>query len=171
MHRLCTILGLVCVLLIAVISAGCGQESAARLHAEHERILQERMARDETAIRAASAGWSKAAQSKDLEKSLTFFADNAIMLSPKSPAIQGKENIRKAWQEMLALPGLGLSFSAMGVEVASSGDLAWEHGTNEFATSDKKGKTTIEKGTYVTVWKKQADDAWRVVGDIHNTNE
>src|SRR5713226_1822256 len=84
MHRLCTILGLVCVLLIAVISAGCGQESAARLHAEHERILQERMARDETAIRAASAGWSKAAQSKDLEKSLTFFADNAIMLSPKS---------------------------------------------------------------------------------------
>ena len=110
MHRLCTILGLVCVLLVAVTSAGCWR-SAARRHEECERILQERMTRDETAIRAASAGWSKVAQSKDLEKSLTFFADNAIMLSPKSPAIQGKENILKAWQETLALPGPGLSIA------------------------------------------------------------
>jgi uncharacterized protein (TIGR02246 family) len=77
-------------------------------------------------------------QFKDLEKSLTFFADNATMLSPKSLAVQGKENIRKVWQQMLALPGPGLSFSAARVEVARSADLAWEQGTYEFATSDKK---------------------------------
>ena len=129
------------------------------------------MARDETAIRAASAGRSKAAQSKDLEKALAFFADNAIMLSPKSPAVQGKESIRKVWQQMLALPVPGLSFSAARVEVARPGDLAWEYGTYEFATSDIKDKTTTEKGTYVTVWKKQPAGAWKVVGDIHNTNE
>jgi uncharacterized protein (TIGR02246 family) len=166
MYRLRTILALVFVLLVAVTSAGCSRER----DAERQRILQERIARDETAILAASAGWSKAAQSKDLEKSLTFFADNAIMLSPNSPAVQGKENIRKGWQQMLALPGTGLSFSAARVEVARSGDLAWEYGTYEFATSDKTGKTATEKGTYVTVWKKQPDGAWKVVGDIHNAN-
>lgn len=127
------------------------------------------MARDETAIREASAGWSKAAQSKDLEKSLTFFADDAIMLSPRSPAVKGKENIRKEWEQTLALPGVGLSFTAERVEVACSGDLAWEQGTHEFATSDKKGKTTTERGAYVTAWKKQPDGAWKVVADIHNT--
>ncbi len=98
------------------------------------------MAQDETAVRAASAGWSKAAQSKDLEKSLTFFADDAIMISPQSPAVEGKDNIRKGWQQMLALPGPGLSFSAARVEVARSGDLAWEQGAYEFGTSDKKGQ-------------------------------
>jgi len=33
------------------------------------------LAMDETAIRAASATWSKAAESKDLETSISFFAD------------------------------------------------------------------------------------------------
>ena len=72
---------------------------------------------------------------------------------------------------MLTLPGPGLSFTAVRVEVARSGALAWEHGTYEFATSDKEGTTTIERGTYVTVWKKQPDGAWKVVGDIHNTSK
>jgi hypothetical protein len=107
MYRLSTILALACVLPVVVTSAGCWRDSAAARDAERERTSQDRMARDETAIRAASAGWSKAAQSKDLEKALTFFTDNAIMLSPRSPAVQGKENIRKVWQQMLALPGPG----------------------------------------------------------------
>lgn len=152
-------------------SSGCWRASAADRDAERDRTLQERMAQDETAIRAASAAWSRAAQSKDLEKSLTFFADTAILLSPKSPAVEGKENIRKVWQQMLALPGPGLNFSAARVEVARSGDLAWEQGTYQFTTQDENAKTTSERGTYVTVWKKQSDGAWRVVGDIRNTNE
>ena len=39
----------------------------------------------------------------------------------------------------------GLSFTAARVEVARSGDLALQ-GTYEFATTDKMGKTTTEKG-------------------------
>ena len=46
---------------------------------------------------------------------------------------------------MLALTGPGLSFSAARVEVARSGDLAWEQGTYEFSTKDKNAKTTTEK--------------------------
>ena len=53
----------------------------------------------------------------------------------------------------------------------SLGDLAWEYGNYEFAASDQIGKTKSEKGTYVTVWKKQQDGAWKVAGDFHNTNE
>ena len=170
MNRHSSLLALVCILLAAVASSGCWHDSVTSHEREPERVLQERMAQDEAAIGAASARWSKAAQSKDLEKSLTFFADNAILMSPKSRAVESKENIRKVWQQMLALPGPGLSFSPARVEVARSGDLAWEYGTYEFATGDKRGKTTIERGTYVTVWKKQLDGTWNVVGDIHNTN-
>jgi uncharacterized protein (TIGR02246 family) len=165
-----SILTLVFALPIVVTSLGCWRDSGADHDAERELTLQGRVATDEKAIRAASATWSKAAESKDLERSISFFADNAILLSPKSPAVEGKENIRKVWQQMLAVPGPGLSFSAARVEVARSADLAWEHGTYEFATLDEKGATTIERGTYVTVWKKQPG-GWRVAGDIHNSNE
>jgi uncharacterized protein (TIGR02246 family) len=166
-----SILTLVFVLSSAVPWSGCWRDRAADRHTEGERFQQERMTQDETAIRAASAAWSKSAESKDLEKSVSFFADSATMMAPKSPAVEGKENIRKVWQQMLALPGPGLSFSAERVEVACSGDLAWEQGAYEFITKDNDGKTATEKGTYVTVWKKQPDGIWRVVGDIHNTNE
>ena len=72
---------------------------------------------------------------------------------------------------MFAMPGAGLSFTATAVEVARSEDLAWEHGTYEFATTDKKGKTTTDKGKYLTVWKKQADGSWKVVADMDNPDD
>jgi len=128
-------------------------------------------AADETAIRAASADWSKAAQAKDLDKCVAPFADDAIAMYPKMPLAQGKDNIRKGWQETLAMPGPGLSFTTTGVEVARSGDIAWEHGTYEMSTADKKGKVSTEKGKYVTVWKKQADGSWKVAADIDNADE
>ena len=126
---------------------------------------------DEAAIRTASADWSKAAQAKDLDKSTAVFADDGIAMYPKMPILQGKEAIHKGWQQMLAAPGPGLTFAPTGVEVARSGDIAWEHGKYEYATADKKGIVSIEKGKYVTVWKKQPDNSWKVAADIDNPDE
>jgi uncharacterized protein (TIGR02246 family) len=165
-----SIFTLVFVLLSAIPWSGCWRDRPADRYTEPERFLQERMTQDERAIRAASVAWSKAAESKDLEKSLSFFADAAILMAPKSPAVEGKMNVRKVWQQMLALPGPGLSFSAERVEVALSGDLAWERGTYTFTAMDKHSKTETENGTYVTIWKKQPDGTWKVVGDIHTAS-
>jgi len=160
----------VCVSLIAFGSAGCGR-SAAHRRAQRERILQERVARDQAAIEAACADWSKASQAKDLDKTISFYADDAIVLSPKMPLVQGKDNIRKGWAQMFAIPGPGLTFTTGEVEVARSGDFAWEHGAYDFATTDKKGKTTTERGKYITVWKKQADGSWKVVADMDSSDQ
>lgn len=171
MRHLRSFSALLCASLIAVASTGCWRGRAAHRRAERERVQQERIARDEAAIRVASADWSKATQAKDLDKTMSPYADDAIVLSPKVPAVQGKDNIRKGWQGMFAMPGAGLSFTATAVEVARSEDLAWEHGTYEFATTDKKGKTTTDKGKYLTVWKKQADGSWKVVADMDNPDD
>jgi len=124
---------------------------------------------DEAAIRAASTEWSKAAQAKDLDKGVSPYAEDAIYFSDKGAMVKGKNSIRMAWKDMLALPGPGLSFTTSYVEVARSGDLAYEYGTYDFVTEEKKGKPHDEKGKYVTVWKKQADGTWKVVADIDNT--
>jgi uncharacterized protein (TIGR02246 family) len=125
-------------------------------------------AADETAIRAAVVDWSKAAQAKDVNKAISFYADDAMQFIDRGPVVKGKDNIRIGWEKMLTMPGPGLTFATTGVEVARSGDVAYDFGTYDFPTQDSKGRIVDEKGKYLTVWKKQADGSWKVAADIDN---
>ncbi|MGH9683976.1 MAG: YybH family protein [Candidatus Acidiferrales bacterium] len=128
-------------------------------------------AADGAAIRAASAAWSQATQAKDLDKAVSFYADDAMEFADKGPLVSGKDNLRQGWQKMLALPGPGLSFTTTAVEVARSGDMAYEYGAYDFATAGKRSKVTHQKGKYVVVWKKQADGSWKAAIDIDNADQ
>jgi ketosteroid isomerase-like protein len=127
-------------------------------------------AADETAIRAASAGWSAAAQAKDIDKSMAYYTDDAIQASQDAPVIQGKAALRDGWQKMFQFDGPGLSFTTQTVNVAKSGDLATEYGTYLLETADKNGKFTDQKGKYLVVWKKQADSSWKATMEMANSD-
>lgn len=154
-----------------VLSTSCWHGRAERRRAERERRIQVAIAADETAIRAASAEWNKAAVAKDSARAVSFYADDAIQFANNGPMVRGKENIRKGWEQMFAMPGPGLSFELRAVEVSRSGDIAWEYGTYEFATADKKNHVTTDKGKYIVVWKKQPDGSWKAAADINNSSQ
>ena len=118
-----TRLVLLAAILAMVLTTSCSRSSEKESQAEHQQGVQQARAADEAAIRAASAAWSQAATAKDLDKSISFYADDALQLPNKAPAAKGKENIRKNWAPMLALPGPGLSWQTSSVEVARSGDI------------------------------------------------
>jgi uncharacterized protein (TIGR02246 family) len=124
---------------------------------------------DEAAIRAASADWNKASQARDLDKAVSYYAEDAVFFVDKGALVKGKNSIRMAWKDVLAPTAPTLSFTTSFVEVARSGDIGYEYGTAEFTTANKKGKPTVEKGKYVTVWKKQPDGSWKAVVDIDNS--
>ena len=126
---------------------------------------------DEAAIRAASADWSKASLAKDLDKATSYYAEDAIFFVNNGARVKGKDAIKMAWKSELATPGPGLSFETTYVEVARSGDLAYEYGTYDEKTEVTKGKVKDEKGKYVVVWKKQPDGSWKAVADIDNIGE
>jgi uncharacterized protein (TIGR02246 family) len=126
---------------------------------------------DEAAIRVASAAWSQASTAKDIDKGVSFYTEDALQMDPNTPALKGRENIRKRWTQMPALPGPGLSFQTTSVEVARSGDLAYETGMYDFVTTNKKGKANDEKWKYVVVWKKQNDGSWKAAVDIDNPDQ
>jgi len=121
-------------------------------------------AADEATIRTADADFAKAAAAKDLDKCMSLYEDDAVLFSPGSPAVIGKDNIRNVIQRMLAAP-MQLTINVASVDVARSGDLAMDRGTVHSAVRDKKGKTTTQTSEYVLVWKKQADGAWKVAAD------
>lgn len=149
-------------LLLLVVTLACQQQPAPP---------PDTRAADESAIRVAETEWSNRAFAKDLEGILSYYAEDASMLTPNAPIATGREAIRKAWSEMLALPSLALSWQTVKVEVARSGDLAYTYGSYEMSVNDPKGKPVKDLGKYATVWKKQADGSWKAVVDIFNSDQ
>jgi uncharacterized protein (TIGR02246 family) len=158
-------------ILAMLLTTSCDQPGKKDAQAADQQEIQQARAADEAAIRAASAAWSQAATAKDLDKAVSFYADDAVILPDKVPAVRGQENFRKNWAPLLALPGPGLSWKTGSLEVARSGDIAYETGTYVFVIADKKGKSSDTKGKYVVVWKKQTDGSWKVVVDTDNTGQ
>ena len=124
----------------------------------------------EQALRDADAAWSKAAGSKDLDKTVSYYSADAIVLPPNAPIATTKEEIKKIWQDMLASPGLVISWKATKVEVAKSGDLGFVSGTYELTMNDATGKPATDKGKYVEVWEKKADGKWKCGTDTWNSD-
>jgi uncharacterized protein (TIGR02246 family) len=119
-------------------------------------------AADEAAIRAASREWNQAEAAKDLDKCVSFYTEDGERFATGSPLIKGAAALRKEWARYLASPG-SFTWATSKVEVARSGDLAYETGT--FAI---KTQTATTNGKYVLVWKKQNDGKWKVAADIDN---
>jgi len=164
-------------LLLAVLLLSLGSSAACRRHREREaraweeRILHDRALEAEASIRAATIAWSKASVARELDKAVSVYADDAVQFPDKQPKLDGKDEIRKGWQQVFAAPGPGLSFATTKVDVAHSADMAWESGTYDFAIADKKGKVTHTIGKYIVVWKKQSDGGWKAVADIDNPDQ
>ncbi len=124
----------------------------------------------EQALRDLDAQWSAAAGAKDLDKAVSYYSNDATVMPPNASAARTKEAIRKVWQDLLASPGLSISWKATKVEVAKSGDLACLSGTYELTINDPSGKQLNDHGKYVEVWEKQADGKWKCGADIWNSD-
>jgi ketosteroid isomerase-like protein len=126
---------------------------------------------DEQAIRKLDKDWSAAAGSKDLDKTVSYYAAEASALPFNAPIASGKEQIRQVWAHLMSLPGFSLTFAPTKIEVAKSGDLAYDVGTFELKTNDASGNSVSEVGKYTVVWKKQSDKQWKVIIDMFNTDK
>lgn len=125
------------------------------------------VAAEQGKIRDLETAWAAAALAKDLEKSVSFYADNAILLNAGVPAAKGKDAIHAAWKDMLADPNGKLAFTTQRVDVSASGDLASTSGSYTMTMTNPKTKKPVEdKGTYITVYKKQADGNWKAIEDV-----
>jgi uncharacterized protein (TIGR02246 family) len=142
---------------MACFAAGCAQRQPP--------APPDTRAADEATIRAADADWATAALAKDLDKCMSYYADDAIFISSGVPAAVGKDNIRKNIQDLLSTPGMQLNITVASVDVARSGDLAMDRGTVQATVTDKKGQSVTTTSDYVLVWKKMTDGSWKIEAD------
>ena len=125
---------------------------------------------DEQTIRALDTAWSHAAETKDLDKTVSFYADDGSILPPNMPIATGKDAIRSVWSQLLSNPAASLTFAPAKIVVSESRDLAYEIGTFQVTANDAQGKPAISTGKFVVAWQKRAGQ-WKVVADIFNNDK
>ena len=133
--------------------------------------LAQKQSADEEMIRKLDAEWSAAAQSRNVEKTVSYYADDASVLGDRVPIATGKAQVHELWTQMLSSPGVKLSFGPTKVELAKAKDIAYEIGTYQMTGNDPKGNPVNEVGKYVVVWKKQPNKQWKVAVDIFNPDK
>jgi ketosteroid isomerase-like protein len=122
------------------------------------------------AVQKADADWSAAAQALNADSWVAFYGDDAVVLAPNAPMAMTKDDIHKSIANLLALPGLSVSWQTTKAEASRSGDLAYTYGTYVLTANDASGKPSTDHGKYSEVWKKQADGTWKCVVDIWNSD-
>lgn len=119
---------------------------------------------DEKAVRDADDAWSKAASSKDVDKTVSFYADDALVLPPNEPAVSGKDKVHELWKGFLDSV-TEMSWKATRVEMAKSGDMACLTGTYEMTMKDG----SKDHGKYCEVWEKKGG-AWKCGTDMFSSD-
>jgi ketosteroid isomerase-like protein len=140
-------------------SFACQQQSA-----------PDRRAADETKLRNLDVEWSRTAITQDVDKTISYYANDAIVLPPNGPVATSRDAIRNVWKDMITVPELSGGWTANKVEVARSGDIGYVSGSFEFKWKDPSGKAASDRGKFLEVWKKQADGKWKAVMDIWNSD-
>jgi len=116
------------------------------------------------AIRIADLEMAKAVSDRNLEKFNSLVADDAVFFG--RDVSRGREAVAKAWLPLFTDSSMFLKWQPNEVHVSASGDLGYSIGTYDRMSKDPSGRPTSATGTYVSIWRKQADGKWRAVLDI-----
>ena len=117
-----------------------------------------------SSIEAVNRQFMEAFSRRDAAALGLLYAEDAQVLPPGAPPLEGREAIANMWQSVLALPisGIQLQTTEVGAEEAS----AWEVGRYTMVGAD--GAPT-EAGKYVVIWKHD-ESGWKIYRDMWSSN-
>ena len=151
------------VLLFALVFAEACQRAHEVVPGSHEADIQ--------VLREVEIAEEQAWMSKDLEGTLSFYADDATLMYPNMPAITGKDRIRAFMKPFFADPAFTCQYQLNSVDVSQSGDLGYTQGSQTYTMTDPKtGKPMSDRGKWLTVRKKQSDGSWKIVQDTGSSD-
>jgi uncharacterized protein (TIGR02246 family) len=113
-----------------------------------------------------SREWSQMAATGNVEKTVSYWADDAFLMSAGQPPLRGKQAIRQMVEESYKIPGFRISWQPQSVEVSESGDMAYVIENSQVSFTDSTGKAITQHNKAVSIWRKQKDGSWKNVVDI-----
>ena len=115
----------------------------------------------------ADRAFARAVAAGRLEAWVGGFADSGTMFRPGGPVV-GPAAIRELMAASFADTTWRLTWEPTRADIAASGDLGYTTGRYESRRRDASGNEIVRTGSYVTIWRRQADGTWKAVVDIGN---
>jgi uncharacterized protein (TIGR02246 family) len=147
---------------VAIILSGCNQAPTGPV---------DRRGADARTIRDLETGWNRDFTRSDVERLLSRYTDGAVLLVPNSAPATGKEAIRDALKQVVQDGNFSLKLENSNVEVSRDGDLAYSQGMYETTFTDPATSRQVQDhGSYVIVYRRQADGLWKAAADIRTSS-
>lgn len=116
-------------------------------------------------VLSTEKNFEKMAADKGIASAFHFFADsNAVIKRENDTLIIGKENIRTYYKSK-DLSKASVKWTPDFISISKSGDIAYTYGKYIWKIIKTSGDTSIYKGVFHTVWKRQKDNSWKYVWD------
>lgn len=124
---------------------------------------------ERTRLLQRDAEWSTAAsEGRDVERILSYWTDDAVVLPPGLPAVIGKAALRQYVEGSMQIPGFRISWTSTDATFSPDGNLAYMLSRNAVTMNAPDGTPTMTEGRAVTVWRREPDGEWRCAVDIWN---
>lgn len=123
-------------------------------------------AADTASLKAEAASWFTSYSAGDADGVAALYAEDGVVLAPGAPAVVGRAAIRDFIASDIKAAGLAIKPDEL-TDVGISGDLGWATGT--FSVVDASG-ATVDKGKYVTLYRRGADAKWPIIRDTWNSD-
>ena len=121
-------------------------------------------------INAIKEIWNKyiiGCNTGDIDLYCNLWADDGIRMSPDTPSVFGKEQVREGIK--VSFDGFNFDFDIKVREIKVVGDLAFSSGTfTNVATSKKDGQKTKFEGKYLSILERQENGEWKIARDCYN---
>jgi ketosteroid isomerase-like protein len=105
---------------------------------------------------------------KDVEKIVSYWSDDAVLIFPGQPVLEGKAAIRAYVAESLNTPGFRIHWVSEKPVFSPDGKLAYMRGKNELTAPAPNSAPTTVHLRGISIWRLDADGQWRCVVDISN---
>ena len=122
-------------------------------------------AADETAVTTAASNWEKAYNEKNADAVAALYTENAQLLPPGPPVVNGRAAIRDFWANDIATGGSTFAITTDSSGIA--GDWAWRSGPWTATAADGSPAGT---GKFLEVWQRTSE-GWKLHRDIWNVDE
>ena len=115
------------------------------------------------------AEWADLASAgKDVEKIVSYWSDDAVLIFPGQPVLEGKTAIRAYVTESLKTPGFKIHWVSEKPVFSPDGKLAYMRGKDELTVPGPSGAPVTVHLRGISIWRLDADGQWRCVVDISN---
>ncbi|NIR43772.1 MAG: DUF4440 domain-containing protein [Gemmatimonadetes bacterium] len=118
------------------------------------------------AIQDAVGSYRRAFEANDWPMFATLYAEDAVVMPPNAPAVQGRAAIRELAEGWPTVA----SFGATVEEIDGCRDLAFVRGNYSLSVRPEGAPAPLDDtGKYVEIWRRQSDGSWLIAAEIWNS--